>query len=132
MKKLLIIFTLAGYLLMSIGVGVSRHYCQGYLASVSLLGTNPTACVCAWWAELQEKDNDCCHDEVAFFQIKTPHQVNQAISLPLALAPVVADLSLKIVLKGFDLHTAFHSSEAPLDIGSPPLFVKHHQWVLYG
>lgn len=66
MKKASIILLLLCYLMPSIGMSVSVHYCGGKLASVSLMGSAEGRCACG----KKPMKKNCCKDKTTTFKIK--------------------------------------------------------------
>lgn len=70
MPKVLIIFQTSLYLLFSMGVTASAHYCQGQQVSFELFSTEPERCSPY---ETKENAHDCCDDEVAQIILQDLH-----------------------------------------------------------
>ena len=65
MKPFLIKISLIVYLILSIGINVSVHYCGNEVASVSVLFSSSKKCACAG----MESSKGCCQDKEATLQI---------------------------------------------------------------
>lgn len=70
-KRLLSILLLLLYLIPSIGVSGSFHYCGGELASVVIIPTDEHPCACG---PDEPMDEGCCSDEAFSFKIKDNHK----------------------------------------------------------
>jgi hypothetical protein len=70
MKKIAIIFLLICYLIPTIGMAVSAHYCGGKLASVSLVLSKAEKCKCGG----KTMKKDCCKTNTCNIKIKTDQQ----------------------------------------------------------
>lgn len=69
------------YLVLSVGVLKSTHFCMGREASVAFFFADTEKCICE---KLSLPDSDCCDDEHALFRIDNDQKVSTAfaISLP--------------------------------------------------
>lgn len=79
LKKLSHIILSLLLLVSTMGMAVSKHYCQGDLMSVSLFGKDKHAC----------DMGSCCHDETHIYQVKEDFSV-PTISMP----PVLAEIDI--------------------------------------
>ena len=79
LKKLSHIILSLLLLVTTMGMAVSKHYCQGDLMSVSLFGQDDHAC----------NMGSCCHNETHIYQVKDDFSV-PAISTP----PVLAEFEI--------------------------------------
>ena len=66
-------------LVSTMGMAVSKHYCQGDLYSVSVDGLNNDKC----------DMGDCCHDEAHFFKVQEDFYTPQISTIP-----VLAELDI--------------------------------------
>lgn len=88
MKPFLIKILLVFYLILSIGINVSVHYCGNEVASVSVLFSNSKKCGCAG----KESSKGCCQDKEVTFQIaedqyKVPEVVSNTESITRLFLP---------------------------------------------
>lgn len=78
MRRGLVIFLLLLYIIPTIGVSVSSHYCGGKLASVSLkLLDMGHKCPCGD----KPMKKSCCKDEVKTFKLKSEQQKSSQLAL---------------------------------------------------
>lgn len=91
LKKVGHIMLSALLLVTTMGMVVSKHYCQGNLYSVSVDGLNNDKC----------DMGNCCHDETHFFKVQEDFSQPQIINAPevtgfdlffVTLNPIISDL----------------------------------------
>lgn len=91
LKKVGHIMLSALLLITTMGMVVSKHYCQGNLYSVSIDGLNNDKC----------DMGNCCHDETHFFKVQEDFSQPQIINVPdlagfdllfVTLNPIISDL----------------------------------------
>ncbi len=70
MRKLTSILVSIVYLVLSTGLVVNLHYCQGEIESVSIIAKNSTCCCAA-----MDFDDGCCHNEQLLIQLDSDQQV---------------------------------------------------------
>lgn len=96
----------------TMGMVVSKHYCQGNLYSVSIDGLNNDKC----------DMGNCCHDETHFFKVQEDFSQPQIINTPdvggfdlffVAINPFISDLFAEEELKNQFID---YSPPLPLDI----------------
>lgn len=79
LKKLSHIILSAVLLISTMGIAISKHYCEGSFVSSSVFHEAKSCC----------GDSDCCHNEDQFYQVKDD------FSAPVVLeAPVLAELDI--------------------------------------
>ena len=71
MKKLASIIVSIVYLVLSTGVLVNLHYCQGEIESISVV-TNNSLCCCA---TIDFDDNGCCKNEQLLVHLDNDEQI---------------------------------------------------------
>jgi len=79
LKKISHIILSCMLLVATMGMAVSKHYCQGDLMSVSLFGQNKSAC----------DMGNCCHNETHIYQVKEDFSVP-----PVSTAPILAEIDI--------------------------------------
>jgi hypothetical protein len=67
-KKLISISIIIVYALLTVGVGVSKHFCGGYLADVEWFSTEKKTCQCSLLKK-DKKAKDCCKDEIKIVKL---------------------------------------------------------------
>lgn len=70
-KRLLSILLLLLYLIPSIGISGSFHYCGGELASIVIIPTDEHPCACG---PDEPMEDGCCSDEAFSLKIKDNHK----------------------------------------------------------
>ena len=75
LKRLLSILLLFLYLIPSIGVCGSVHYCGGEIAAIVIIPSNEHPCACG---PDEPMDGSCCQDKAFSFKIKDNHKSTDA------------------------------------------------------
>jgi hypothetical protein len=112
LKKIIHIMLSSLLFFTTMGMVVSKHYCQGNLYSVSIDGLNNDKC----------DMGNCCHDETHFFKVQEDFSQPQIINTPdvagfdlffVAINPFISDLFAEEELKNQFID---YSPPLPLDI----------------
>ena len=108
MKRVTVILLLFCYLIPSIGLSVTTHYCGGKLASISFLFSNNHKCKCGKKA----MKKNCCQDKTTTFKIDDTQNSSKRISLALFknynfLSPAFAVYSINFSQADVERHIAF-------------------------
>lgn len=77
MRKVFALLLVMAYLIPSVGVSVSAHYCEDKLDSITLGNADENDCPC----EAESIDNDCCKDITIIINSND----NKHIAVPLAI-----------------------------------------------
>lgn len=85
-KRLLSILLMFLYLIPSIGVSGSVHYCGGEIAAVVIIPTDEHPCACG---PAEPMDDGCCQDKAFSFKIKDNHKSADAKVLIAAISDFV-------------------------------------------
>lgn len=80
MKRLISIFLLAIYALLSVGVSASQHFCGEYLAETQLFSSEKKTCQCSLLNAKKGTKSDCCHDEVKFVKLEMSQNLTKISS----------------------------------------------------
>ena len=133
MKRILSILLLCLYLISSIGVTVSAHYCEGNLASFAFFETDLNCC-CDEGSN--GESDDCCRDESKSIQIsadqnKAEFNNKEFQTVEIGFLPSVSTWSInKSILKKI--------SALPLFIPDPPenrqlipAYKRNHSFLFY-
>lgn len=125
MRRITVILLVLLYLVPSIGVTVSTHYCGGRVTSVSIkFLDNRHKCPCG----SKKMKKGCCKDEASYFKLSDEQQKTQKLSCAFVKIndhqpPVSNQLSLfyetPLLLQPFN-----HTTHPP-DIFKPPLYIRH-------
>lgn len=108
LKKISHIILSLVLLISTMGMTVSKHYCQGNLMSVSLFGQNKSAC----------NMGNCCHSETHVYQVK------EDFSVPaFSTVPVLAELDIlgHDLFAGLGLIVPEIENSTPFVSETPPL-----------
>lgn len=111
-KRLLSLLLFFMYLIPSIGVSGSVHYCGGEVAAVVIIPTDEHPCACG---PNEPMDGGCCQDEAFSFKIKDNHKSADA----------------KVLVKGFD-DVAFIQKVFSVTKFDAPLSDKKVAWRIKG
>ena len=130
-KKFLSISLLFLYLVASIGLTVSLHYCGGNLASLGLFET-PTCC-CDDLAE--KKKDDCCKNENKSFKITTDQNqvafAEKKIQCPSPFLPVYNTYKYNKVALLPTILVAFTLPQPPERSNLLPVYKRNHSMLFY-
>ncbi len=109
MLKKVVHIILSGLLLITtMGMVVSKHYCQGNLYSVSVDGFNNDKC----------DMGDCCHDEAHFFKVHEDFSTPQISTVPVLAEFDILGQNLFTVEESFILE---EENTNPFVNETPPL-----------
>ncbi len=114
MKRSALVLLTAVYLLSLVGIGVSRFYCCGKLASVTLTIAS---------ADHTDKDN-CCKHESKSFKVKDSHVVVNTIVLSHE-TPIILPSPVYQIVVNFLSERAVHKgylANAPPDNPAVPIY----------
>ncbi len=89
MKKLAIISLSCLYLLLSVGVAKSTHFCMGREQNTSLFSFEAKKCYCFRSAE---QTKSCCADEHELVKIENDQSASQVIHLPTPEFNLISEL----------------------------------------
>src|SRR5690606_32942794 len=127
-KKLTGLFVAFLLLLSGSGFALTIHFCQGEIASARWGGmsADPEDSCCGSDAE---KMNDCCADKIVKAE-KQSESVLKYFSLDFPVA-ILSD-EPEVLLAYFSVQSWFAQPFASdICANAPPLYLLHHQWVLY-
>ena len=133
MKRLLSTFLLCLYLVSSIGVTVSAHYCEGNLASLALFETNLNCC-CDDVAS--GKSTDCCKDESTSIKISADQNKVELNNKEFhanvhGMVPSISVWSLcKLILKKISSLPLF-LPDPPENAQLLPAYKRNHSFLFY-
>jgi hypothetical protein len=116
------------YLLLSIGVGFSVHYCGGKVKSIDPMFV-ASACCCS----TMDVDMGCCEDELHVFQLDDEQQLAQSFSVDFDLTKTLLPLPA-FKVQGTAADTEIVNPEL-YDLPPPdptPLYLRYGKLILYG
>ncbi|MCA6366477.1 MAG: hypothetical protein IM631_22080 [Cytophagales bacterium] len=79
MRKLTLIILACFYLLLSVGIAKSTHFCMGREQNSSLFSFEAKKCPCF---RSMEKAKSCCEDEHEIVKIEDDHSTSQVVHSP--------------------------------------------------
>lgn len=125
MKRIVIILLMFFYLIPTIGVTVSAHYCGGKVTSVSFMAFDTKhKCPCG----SKKMPKDCCKDETTTIKLDDEQQKNQpAFSYVVEILDFQPALTTNFTYNYRTplLSTDFdHSTHPPDDLKHPP-YIRH-------
>lgn len=124
MKKAISILLLMVYLALSIGVSVSKHFCGGSLARISLFSAEKKQCACSLMKS--SKESDCCEDEISVVKLATDQnlvKLNTFSFLKIMYLPTLSFFNLHLFLLKtplFALNQEIRNQSYP---PKPPLYL---------
>ena len=127
MRKLIIIFLCAFYLMVSLGITLSLHYCGGKLKSVSLFSNNEEGCCGS-----KKKSKGCCKNKTTVIKVKDSHQLNKVAKINVTYITFV-NVAYTQVSFNFSCfskaYTASNYYEPPV-LYDNPLYLKHRVLII--
>jgi hypothetical protein len=116
------------YLLPSVGLAISKHYCGGEISSVSCLPFHEHDCGCGE----KEMDSDCCKDEFCFIKLEDSQQKTQNIQIPKNDFPPLLAGNFTNVLSsiGISCVNHFHFLNQPDSGFRQCLYKKYHAFLI--
>ena len=131
MQKFLSIFMLCLYLLASVGVTVSAHYCGGDLASLALF--NKTNCCCS--EEEESKKDDCCKNEIKTFRIGIDQLKEEQTGIKVSSFEAEQLSPSSLILLASKMVAAKRIKNVPLpkppETNSLPSYKRNHSFLFY-
>lgn len=128
-KRILILLVVFLYLIPSIGVTVSAHYCGGKLARISLFGTNDSKkCPCG--SGISKKS--CCENVVLSVKLSGQQQKNTLPSWEpsaVALPPAKAAFE-NVVSKVVERPVLAYLSESPPGRFKQPIYLQNESFLI--
>jgi hypothetical protein len=115
------------YLLSSLPVLASYHYCLGRVKQISFYETSYADCVCP----APEESRDCCDDEQALLDFQDDH-AGSAYSLVLSFdgAELVLPMGFEVAAVQAQMLGLPRAHAPPLLTTNSPLFVQHQAFLL--
>ena len=126
MKKVLVSFFLALYILMAIGLKMSVHFCHGHMDSISLWSAKTEDGCCS--KKRPMKKSHCCSDQTIEAKIKADQSsAHNSAHVPaiayhysiVFIQPFCADLTA-----GGSAAFVSYDSQAPPGDHGPPFFIR--------
>ncbi len=129
MKRILYISLIIAYILPSIGVTISKHYCGGSVSSISFIGQAEDNCGCG----NKKMKEDCCKDEITQFKIqdKQSQTNNPQVSLQqIGFRHVFVNDFIRGLIVVNESNNSFFGRWRPPDIVESPLFLVNQSFLI--
>ncbi len=115
------------YLLSSLPVLASYHYCLGRVKQISFYETNYADCVCP----APEESRDCCDDERTLLDFQDDHAGSSyVVALLLDSAELVLPVGFEWAAVQAQMLGLLLAHAPPLLTTNSPLFVQHQAFLL--
>jgi hypothetical protein len=111
-KRVLPILFAAIYLILSIGVAKSTHFCKGKARHTSVFSFEAKKCACSKY----NPTNNCCDDERELVQLKDDQTDSQSLVAPIPTYNLISEIFTPTF--GVSEHKAFIASD--LEVRPPP------------
>jgi hypothetical protein len=109
-KKVTLLSLVLVYLVLSIGIGKSTHFCLGREHHSSLFSFEATKCICSKY----QTKKSCCKDETTLVKIADDQSINEIVS------SVSPSLFLVAVFEAASVSVNFTLKEQKADSYLPP------------
>jgi len=129
MKKIFLITILFLYLIPSIGITVSAHFCRGELSGISFGAEKQKRCGCKVGAVRK----NCCEDVVLSMKIKDDQQKVAPVSfklVQLAALPSKPDFAHPLVILSVEKPTVIYPVEIPPGRFKQPLYLQNESFLI--
>jgi hypothetical protein len=129
MKKIFLITVLFLYLIPSIGITVSAHYCRGELSGISFGAEKQKQCGCKVGAVRK----NCCQDVVLSMKIKDDQQKITPVSFKLVqpeALPSKPDFTYQLVIRSVEQPTVIYPVEIPPGRFKQPLYLQNESFLI--
>lgn len=130
MKRIASILLMLLYLVPSIGVTVSKHYCGGKVTSVSFSPIKMGhKCPCG----SKKMKKGCCKDEAAFFKLSDEQQKTQQLArnvVKITDFQSAISSNLAFYHEAPPLSTLFNRSSHPPDNLKLPLYIRYRVFLI--
>ena len=134
LKKILSVSILVCFAISSIGIGVHKHYCAGYLADISIYLPSDPCGMEEGEMSCHKKKKKCCEDEFQFIQLDQDLQKKELSNLQ--LEDVFKEIEKPRILTFIALNTKeeidFSKAKDPPDIHKEPLYQLFQRYTFYG
>lgn len=127
MKRVLIIFLAAFYLIIASGLTLSLHYCGGKLKAVSLFSNKEEGC-----CGNKKKSKGCCKDKTTVIKVKDNHQSSQIAKINPTGTKFINVVNTQLLfnfLQPNEVHVA-SNYHAPPVLYDNPLYLKHRVLII--
>ena len=129
MKKIILILVLFLYLIPSIGITVSAHYCSGKLSGISFGSQKQKTCGC----KVGSVRKSCCEDVVLSMKIKDDQQKVSPVSFKLvqvALLDTKCTFFYHVVAVSSVETMAVYTTEKPPGRFKQPLYLQNESFLI--
>lgn len=130
MRKIALMHIVLIYVLLSVGVAKSTHYCMGRVQNMALFSTLAEGCFAA-----DERKMPCCEDTLEYLSLDDEHQSetfktsiqNSAV----LFLPEYFELEFQSLINVSD-ETSSSDLPDPPELSSEPIYITAHQFTFYG
>lgn len=129
MKQFIVLLAVLLYLVPSLGITVSAHYCGGELSGVSLGAVQEQACPCG----SKRMQRNCCKDVVLSMKIKGDQQKVAPVAWKVAALPVVhpgTPFMACLIDANAEEQTSFYTVELPPGRFKEPLYLQNEAFLI--
>lgn len=129
MRKSLYLFLAINYLLLSVGVAKTTHYCMGREIGIAYFFSEPQTCTCS--AILSEPIEGCCDETTELVSID-----DDQVPVQYAFDIQSLDMDAGVLYAFYEAPVGLENSSLHFSGLSPPvqqdLFKLHVQFIFYG
>jgi hypothetical protein len=118
------------YLILTVGVAKSTHYCMGRFNNTTLFSFDSKKCACALLTSLK---SSCCHDEVELISLDDDQQAEQAVQTNAPEFFLIESLAFNSIQEIISI-SSFYSQLNKVDrppTGDTPIFIFNCSLVYY-
>ncbi|QSE97391.1 HYC_CC_PP family protein [Fulvivirga lutea] len=130
MNKLVLLNIALIYLLLSIGVTKSTHYCMGRTMNVEYYSTLADGC-----SGSEERKMPCCNDETEILSIEDEHQIESLgkslLNHGSLFIPSYFQLEFESLINISD-ESQFADLPDPPELQIEPIYITTHSFTFYG
>ncbi|MEP6795712.1 MAG: hypothetical protein ABJB16_15390 [Saprospiraceae bacterium] len=129
MRSVIVILLLFSYMIPSIGVSLTAHYCGGKLASVSIFHHDGLKCPCG----KMPMKNDCCKEKTTLIKLNDNQHKAQLLSISFfkEIQPTPFYLPGKISLNlGIDQRIFHNYLHPPDDNTEKPIYLLNEVFLI--
>ena len=120
------------YILFTIGVAISSHYCMGKVSDHNIFSFDNHGCMCD---DMMGDDHGCCDDELAIVSIEDEQQVTTQLASIVPRMAILFTFDIETVLKDhkdIDLLAFIGNFGDPPPKLDRPLYLLNCNYTFYG
>lgn len=124
MKRIFLYLMVLIYVIPTVGMSMTMHYCGGELSSIELGFTNTKSCGCS----VKSEKKGCCDDKTVTIKSDTKHQKTNEAKVP----KIKFEWSSPVLCASFDYQALLvEESVNTKSIYYPPPLYKSQLFILY-